>query len=174
MSQLLELLNSIKSQANERMLTPSQHAAFLDIVSHWRYPDTVNLCGPTGSGKTFLGWILARHMQASFYAVPDMLQQDLPLYTPAVVIDNTPVEEKEIRSLLSEIQLRQIKKAVLITTKPTRLGFPIIQLGTPTRADIEQLYHNLRYLHYYPADPVSTGNLWQVIYSVLKEPRYES
>ncbi len=173
-SRLLELINSIKGQANERMLTSSQRTAFADLINSWRYPGTLNLTGPTGCGKTFLGWIVARHFQASFYAVPGLLRQDLPLYSPAVIIDNSPTEEKEVRRILSEIQLRQIKKTVLITSKPIRLGFPIIELGNPTTEDIQQFYNNLRILQHFPTQPISTGNLWQVIYSVIKEPPHES
>jgi pantothenate kinase-related protein Tda10 len=110
MSKLLQLLNRLKAQANEAMLTKSQQLAFAEITKRWQFPDCINLCGTQGSGKTFLGWVVAHHYQAGFYAAPQIFKADLPLYIPALIIDNAPTEEKELRRLLSEVQLRQFIK----------------------------------------------------------------
>ncbi len=167
MSKLLQLLNRLKAQVNEDMLTNSQQSTFADVIERWRFPDRINLCGPQGSGKTFLGWIIARRYQAGFYATPQIFKYDLPLYTPALIIDNAPTEEKELRRLLSEIQLRQIHKILLITQKSIRLGFPIISLSTPTEADISKIYKNLGNLQFYSSHSLNKGNFWNVIHSVL-------
>lgn len=167
MSKLLHLINRLKAQVNSTMLTYSQEVAFVELSKRWSFPDRINLCGPQGSGKTFLGWVMARHYSASFYASPQVFAQDLPLYTPEFIIDNAPTEEKQLRRLLSEIQLRQTHKVLLITQRPIKIGFPVITLPLPTEADITKIYENLGVLQFHSPRPINEGNFWNIIYSVL-------
>ncbi len=178
MSQLLSLTNHLKAQANLNLLTPGQQQALAELESRWQFPDRLNLAGPPGSGKTFLAWTLARQHQAHFYAAPRQLGLEPPPYPLDVVIDNAPTEEKEVRRLLAELQLRQTRRLLLITRQPIRLGLPIIGLPAPTEADIAVVYDNCSRLQFYPAAlrdwpgypvarEVETPDFWQVIYSVL-------
>jgi len=167
MSRLLKLLNYVKAQADQSMLTPSQRLAFDRVLKQWRFPDVINLCGPSGSGKTFLGWTIANYTSASFYVTPKHLKQDLPLFTRGIVVDNTPTESKGLRKVLSEIQLRQIENALLITRAPNRLGLATVRLDKPAKTDIEQLYQNFSRLQFHPDQPLDQGDCWQVIHSVL-------
>lgn len=185
MSRLLFLINRLKAQASATMLTPSQRLAFAELEKHWRFPDRLNLCGPPGSGKTFLGWVIARHLQqVKFYATPRLFEQAQPPYSIDIVIDSAPSEEKKLRRLLAELQLRGVRRVLFITQNPIRLGLPTIELAPPTPADIATVYENCSKLQFYPqpssntedTHPISrnTGdrveeivNYWQAIFSVL-------
>jgi hypothetical protein len=167
MSKLLHLINRLKAQANPDMLTASQYQAFIQLNKQWHFPDKINLCGPQGSGKTFLGWVIARYYSANFYASPQTFEQDLPLYTPDIIIDNAPTEEKQTRRMLSEMQLRQVRRALLITNRPITLGFQVISLSLPTEADIVKVYANLNLLQFQTLQPVNDNNFWNIIYSAL-------
>lgn len=168
MSRLLHLTNLLKAQANVEMLTPSQMAALATLSNHWRFPDRVNLCGPPGSGKTLLGWVLAYQFQVDFYASPQLFENDIPLFTSALIVDNAPSEEKKLRQLISEIQLRQLHKVLLITQKPNKIGLPTITLSEPTAEDVAKIYKNLSTLQFYPTEELANkNNLWKIIYSVL-------
>lgn len=171
MSRLLHLINRLKAQASSTMLTTSQQMAFAELEKRWRFPDRLNLCGPQGSGKTFVGWAMARQHQARFYASPRLLVHDQPPYPTDIIVDNVPSEEKNLRRLLAELQLRQVRKVLFITSSPTHLGMPLITLAPPTKADIATVYENCSRLQFYPP-PLSKSdeekiNFWDVIYSVL-------
>ncbi len=167
MSKLLNLTNRLKAQASWHMLTASQRIAFDELEKRWRYPDRINLCGPPGSGKTFMGWVMARQFQAHFYASPRTLDQDQPPYPTQIILDNAPTEGKKLRRLLSEVQLRQVHRLLLITQSPICLGFPVIALPSPTEADINTIYENLSQLHFHSSCLVTKGNFWNVVHSVL-------
>lgn len=171
MSRLLHLINRLKAQASWTMLTASQRSAFDELENRWIFPDRLNLYGPHGSGKTFLGWVLSRQHQAHFYSSPKTLYRDQPPYPINIIVDNAPSEEKNLRQLLSELQLRQARRVLLITQKPVRLGLPIIELPTPTPADIATVYESCGKLQFYPSNPLTDNNeivnFWNIIYSVL-------
>ena len=167
MSKLLHLINRLKAQANIKMLTASQAVAYDELSKRWRFPDRINLCGSEGSGKTFLGWVMARESGAYFYPNSQTFEQDLPLYSPGLIIDNAPTEEKKLRRLLSEIQLRQVQKVLLITQKPIKVGFPIVTLIPPTEEDIAMFYKNLNDLNFYAAQHLNQTNFWTLINSAL-------
>jgi hypothetical protein len=183
-SKLLFLTNRLKAEASERMLTPSQRLALAELEKRWQFPDRLNLCGPPGSGKTFLGWVMARHLQqTSFYASPRVFEQAQPPYPTDIVIDNAPSEEKEVRRLLSKLQLYQVHRTLLITSSPIRLGWPVIELFLPTAADIAVIHENCSRLQFHPSpsspnethsvssapneNDKETANYWHIIYSVL-------
>lgn len=184
MSRLLQLINRLKAQATETMLTPSQRLVLIELEKRWQFPDRLNLWGPPGSGKTFLGWVTARHLpQASFYASPRAFEQAQPPYSTGIIIDNAPSEEKEVRRLLSKLQLHQVRQTLLITSNPIRLGWPVIELTLPTTADIAVIHENCSRLQFHPSSSLpkkphsgssipsendkEAANYWHIIYSVL-------
>ncbi len=167
MSKLLQLTNRLKAQASWNILTPGQRTILTELEKRWRFPDRINLCGPQGSGKTFLAWVMARQHEAHFYASPGMLDRDEPPYPTQIIIDNAPSEEKKLRRLLAELQLRQVCKVLLITRSAIRLGLPVITLPPPAEADITAIYENCSKLQFYCLGPIKKGNFWNVIHSLL-------
>lgn len=167
MSRLLHLINRLKAQASWTMLTPSQRLTFAELEKRWRFPDRLNLCGSQGSGKTFLGWVMARQHQAHFYASPRGLERNQPPYPTDIIIDNAPTEEKNLRRLLSELQLRHVRRVLLITPSPIHLGLPVITLCAPTQVDIATVYENCSQVQFHCPHPLNEGNFWNVIQSVL-------
>lgn len=167
MSRLLHLHNRLKAEARPELLTNSQHAVVATIGKYWQMPERVNLVGPRGTGKTFIGWTLTRVEGAVFFASPQIVKGvdvrgDCPL-----IIDNVSVEERSLRSLIAELQLLNVRKALLISADENRLGLPIVRLEYPTQDDIDVVYHNLSLLEYYALTPLVEGTLWQIIYSTL-------
>lgn len=167
MSKLLHLTNRLKAQAALDMLSPSQRTAYDALEKSWRFPERVNLCGAPGSGKTFLGWVAAHHLNAHFYASPNALAQERPPYSQQIIVDNVSSDERSIRLLLAELQLRQIHNLALITNRPNKLGFPVITLPPPTPGDIAFVYKNFSNLQFHPYSPIAQGNFWEVIHSVI-------
>lgn len=180
MSVLLHLLNRLKAQASWNMLTPSQRAAFSEFEKYWQFPERINLCGPPGSGKTFLGWVIGRQYGTSSYASPGALERDQSQFLAQVIIDNAPSEDKKLRRLLAELQLRQVRNLLLITQSPIHLGLPVIALPNPTEADIATAFENCNRLQLFTSqfpnndsfpqspDRLKAGDsLWKVIHSVL-------
>lgn len=168
MSRLLHLVNRIKAEARSDALTDGQRLAAAKIHRHWQLPERVNLVGPTGTGKTFLGWALARSYNASFRPSPQaLLRTDVDPAVP-LIVDNAPSDTLALRRVVAELQLRGVRSALLITRDENRLGLPIVRLGLPTTQDIHIVYHNLSLLEHYALSPLVTGNLWQVIYSTLR------
>lgn len=183
MSRLLQLINRLKAEAAETMLTPSQRLVLTELEKRWQFPDRLNLCGPPGSGKTFLGWVMARQSQASFYASPRAFEQAQPPYPAGIIIDNAPSEEKEVRRLLSKLQLHQVRRTLFITSSPIRLGWPIMELPLPTAEDIAVICENCSRLQFHPSVSLSkephsisstlnendkdATSYWHIIYSVL-------
>ena len=168
MSRLLQLLNQLKAEARADALTDGQRAAMVEIHRHWSLPERVNLVGPTGAGKTFLGWALARSLDAAFMASPQALLKVATAPAFPLIVDNSPSDTLELRRLVAKLQLRGVRSALLITSDENRLGLPIVSLGLPTLQDIHVVYHNLSLLEYYALEPLTEGNLWQVVYSILR------
>jgi len=164
---MLSLLNRLKAEVNYDMLTKGQLDAFREVERLWRFPECVNLWGSKGCGKTFLGWTLARSMQATFYPSLFALQKQARYTEQRVVVDNFPGGQIPLRWVLAELQLRNISHAVLITAQPGSLG--LLEIGIPALSmqDIDVVYRNLSLLECYALTPLRNGNLWEVLHSVL-------
>lgn len=167
MSRMLSLLNRLKAEANRNMLTKSQLDAFHEAEKLWRFPERINLWGPNGCGKTFLGWAVARSLRAAFFPSPFALRTHGFTIEQYVVVDNVSSGQMTLREVLAELQLRNISHALLITTQPSSIGLLEISLSTPTAQDIDMVYRNLSLLERYALTPLRSGNLWEVVYSVL-------
>jgi hypothetical protein len=174
MSRQLSLLNRLKTQVNPDWLTFSQQACYRLIEDHWRFPERVNLCGAPGTGKTLLGWVLSYAFRADHFSTPLALRQDSSLSSQPTIIDNVPPGDVSLRTVLAELQMRNIRTAVLITEHPNALGLPIVMLPTPTGNDIDIVYRNLSLLEYYTLTPKNSGNLWEIVDSVLGGGLHES
>lgn len=168
MSKFLHLLNQLKQYVDKTILTVPQQNAYENILEQWRFPERLNLCGPKGSGKTFLGWVLSRQSEVSFYATPQLFQDDIPLYISKVIIDNTPTEEKALRKLMSVVQLRDIPHVLFITQQSNRLGYSTIQLPYPSEDDLNIVNQNLNRLQFIQCQlPRQNCNFWDIIQSTV-------
>lgn len=167
MSRMLALLNRIKAQASRDFLTRNQLAALEEIERLWRFPERVNLWGPTGCGKTMVGWIVGRSLNANIYPSPHSFRERSQSNEQRVVVDNVPNGQRELRALLAEMQLKNIRTALFITKQPNRLGLPTVDLPIPTTEDIDVIYRNLSLMEHYALSPIRNGNFWNVIHSVL-------
>jgi len=166
MSKLLHLTNRFKAQANKSFLTPTQQAMLYKLQQSWQFPEKINLYGSGGSGKTFLGWVLARQQQAMFYASPRRFFQDFTV-NQSLIIDNAPIDEPQLRGILAELQLRNINRALFITHAPIRVPWPSFHLPTPTPTDIQTVYDHCGQMQYFTNTPRQSTNLWHIIQSIL-------
>lgn len=167
MSQLLRLLNRLKSEARLGILTDAQKLAYDGVMQLWQFPGHVNLCGGPGVGKTMVGWALSHNLDTTFFANLNLFQKNGVYPLPKVVVDNNHCESKAMRAILAEAQLRNSRRTLIITTEPNRLGLPVVKLNPPGKKDMDIIYHNLSLLEYYPLEPITSDNLWDLIYSVL-------
>ncbi len=165
---LLQLLNQLKQQAHPDLLTQTQQSAFQQLTYAWRFPERLNLYGVSGSGKTFLGWVIARHSQAQFYPSPRRFLEQ-PSSSEKVIIDNAPSDERQLRQLLATLQSRQIKHSLVITAEKNRTNWPAIQLPSPTSTDIQKIYDTCRQWQFFIAekrDCHDCRDLWQTIRAI--------
>lgn len=167
MSQLLRLLNRLKSEARLDILTDAQKLAYNEVVQLWQFPGHVNLCGEPGVGKTMVGWAMSHTLEAPFFASLKLFQESEEYPLQKVVVDNNHCESKAMRAVLAEAQLRNSRRTLIITTEPNRLGLPVVILQSSEKKDVDIIYHNLSLLEYYPIEPITSDNLWDLIYSVL-------
>jgi hypothetical protein len=164
---MLSLLNRIKAEASRDLLTSNQLTAFREIERLWRFPERVDLCGPPGSGKTMVGWVIGRSLHATVYPSPGAFRERSQYGEHRVIVDNVPYEQHALRTVLAEMQLKNVRTALLITTQPNRLGLPTVALPMPTTEDIDVLYRNFSLMEHYALSPLREGNLWAIIHSVL-------
>jgi hypothetical protein len=167
-SYLLALLNRLKAEARLERLTDSQQAARSYLAHLLHFPERVNLYGEAGSGKTFLGWALAREYGASFHTSPNAFYGATPNERRLQIVDNVPIESSDLRRLLAEMQLRNMRSAIIITQYANQLGLPAVHLPLPTVKDITIVYHNLSLLEHYALQPRQQGSLWQIVHSTLQ------
>ena len=164
---MLALLDRIKAQASRDFLTASQLAALEEIERLWRFPERVNLSGPPGCGKTMVGWVVGRSLNASVYPSPRAFRERSQHSERRVVVDNVSYDQTALRAVLAEMQLKNTRTALLITRQPNRLGLPTVALPSPTTEDIDVLYRNLSLMEHYALSPLRYGSFWNVIHSVL-------
>ena len=169
MSRLLSLLNRLKSEAREELLTGSQLAALDSLEKMWVFPERINLYGPPGSGKTFLGWVIVKRTSPAVYHSSPQAFRQCTAVTPHTlhVIDNASSEPNSLRRLLAELQLRNIRASLIITRHVNGIGLPSVHLPSPTPQDIMTVYRHLNLLDQYALTPRQDGNLWQIIHSTL-------
>lgn len=166
MSRLLTLQNHLKARAREGRLAEHQLRAFRDVQARWRHPEKLNLCGPAGAGKTFLGWALAYESGASFYAAPELLDA-APVPNRPVIIDNIDVDAYPLRRLLAMLELYNVRSALLISRSANPGLLPVIHLPVPDAADMTIVLHNLSELEFYSLNPPESADLWAIVRATL-------
>ncbi len=106
MSRLLSLLNRLKAEARYELLTGSQLAALHDLEKAWMFPERVNLWGSSGTGKTFLGWVMVTRTSPSIHHVsPDaFIQSDWVDNDALHVIDNASSDPNALRPFFAKFR----------------------------------------------------------------------
>lgn len=164
MSVWLQLLNEIKRRPPEQLLTPTQRIARDQLIDLMRYPQWINLCGKPGSGKTMVAWAVARACGAAHLALPTMLAERSPT-DEALLIDNAPHEEVDVRRLLSKAEMLRAVSVVIITRHPITMPMKRVELSLPNEGDLEVVFKSLGLLNYpcKRAALPSSPNLWDVL-----------
>jgi hypothetical protein len=168
MSRLLILQNQLKIRARADRLADHQLAVYRDIVDRWRYSEKLNLYGPAGAGKTFLGWALAYEQEATFFAAPEIfLETNAPSPQGPVIVDNIDTDPYQLRRLLAALQLHDIHAALFISRQPNPGLLPTLHLPPPGAKDRTVVLHNLSELDYYTNSPPENADLWQLVRATL-------
>jgi len=167
MSKMLLLLNKLKAQATLDWLTDSQRTAFDAVRDALRFPETVNLHGPVGTGKTFLAWTLSRTLEMPYFPSPSAFDERSERPTPHAIVDNAAAGERAVRNLLAVAQRKDTHSLLFITHQPNEMGFRAIALPALTPHDFDVVYRNLSLLEYYALPPLHEGSLWEAVHAVL-------
>ena len=138
MSAWLTLHNDLKRRCGPDALTPTQLTAYTRLCHLLRTPGWVNLCGKSGSGKTYVAWAVARATGAEYVPLPSSLTQ-LQAQPLAVVVDCAPVREAALRRVLAECDLLNIQTVLLVSREPTELPLVRVILPSPTDDDLSQV-----------------------------------
>ncbi len=137
----LRLSNELKARPPEPLLTPSQRGALEELESALAVPQWVNLHGPPGSGKTFVAWAHARRTGARHIPHHRRLEStEAGDWAPggknvALLIDNAPVQEQAVRTLLARCALLGVDRVVLISQEPVRM--PMRRVALPALAEAD-------------------------------------
>lgn len=143
MSRLVEFRNRIHHQFRREWLSPSQEQAYTRLKNLLVFQDAVNLCGSSGSGKTFLTWNLGKELSVSvcFLAgVEQVAEQRVANATVAIVDPHSP-ERSVIRATLAQLHRLGYKKVIFVSDEPTTDQIPICQLILTSR-DLSKIHQN--------------------------------
>lgn len=156
----------LEAQASLEWLTDTQHKILADLQTLLKYPNIVNLWGPAGSGKTFLGqaWIRARP-QAQYAA-----GWPTPIGRPPrlLIVDHLVADAATLHRLIADLQLYAISSAILISRRPNELHLPTVEMPPPTAGDFDIVYRNLSELDRHRLRPLAPqADLWQAMRSTL-------
>ncbi|MBL7209207.1 MAG: hypothetical protein ISS52_03840 [Dehalococcoidia bacterium] len=134
MSMYVEWLNQIKLKADSAWLTDAQKTAYGDVLERWPAQVFVCLCGPPGSGKSFIGRLLAKE-HGFIYA------NELKEVEPGphlVVIDG----EDYSRLMRPAVRLLGLKRVVVLMRQPPQDPMPRAEIAL-TEHDVRQFQHNI-------------------------------
>jgi hypothetical protein len=129
MSLYITWINLIKEKADENWLTVSQRAVYENILTRWRSAPFVNLCGPPGSGKTFIARLLAK--KHGYYYTFDL--QEAPEGAAHVILDDA----NYTRRCRLQARTRRLGRVLLITRHPISEAMPVASLELDIR-DVQQ------------------------------------
>lgn len=134
MSMYVEWINSIKSQATVDWLTDAQREAYNSIVTRWPQSRFVCLCGPSGSGKSFIARLLSsNHGYCHAWSL-----EEVPAGTARVVLEGCAYN----RLMRPAAEDKGITRLVLLLRQPPKDRMPCADLELCAR-DVHQFEHNL-------------------------------
>lgn len=142
MSDFVRNLNRIKAKRKFDWLTPSQQEAFTAVSKALKIPNSVNLFGREGVGKTFLAWMLADKLGYIYLVHPSHLEQLNPSETAGVILDNCQSSRQAHREMLKAVRFQQIHHVIFITRQMISDYTHYVELKL-TSIDQEQVQQNL-------------------------------
>lgn len=163
MSEWLRLLNEMKRRPMDEYLTPTQRAAREEICGLLHFPNRINLCGPYGSGKTYVAWSVMRATGATHVSVPEKL----PRLEPPIeilLIDNAGHYESEVRRLMASANLLGAVSVVFITREPIGMPMRFVRLPLPEPSEVEMILTSYaRFGFYQQHELPEKPNLWNIM-----------
>lgn len=142
---LAALQQRIRDRLSPDWLTPSQQKVW-DQLHLFNGPPhrVVNVYGPRGSGKTFIGWLMQREGYATYEIWPGARR---PIH-PRLTLDNAPADRasaRSVRPLVDELGIRQV--ILLSRQRVDEPDMPAFALRV-TEEDLDHFQANLfRHLH---------------------------
>ncbi len=134
MSLYVQWLNTIKERSTSAWLTDAQRSAYDKLTSRFGASLFVNLHGPAGCGKSFIGRLLAR--EQGFVYTHDL--QAAPSGSANVILDDA----EYTRLMRPTAQLLRLGRVILLTRHPVQESMPKVELRLTDR-DVAQFLHNL-------------------------------
>ena len=114
MSQYIRIINTVRKNIARLPLTKSQADCRVALIERLEYPGVVNLYGPHGCGKTFVGWCMANEGRVAYVVEPAQLAT-VEHKTPAVLIDNAGHRRTDYRRILGDLERARINRAIAVT-----------------------------------------------------------
>lgn len=149
MSIWLDLVNELKRRNIEELLTPTQKEISDRICALLDFPQRLNLWGPTGCGKTFVAWAIARNTGAMYESSPERLS-DETAFAEIIIVDNAPTTENAVRAILATCNLHEARSVILVTKWPIDMPMRRVQMGLPTESELALASQNISRLGFYP------------------------
>jgi hypothetical protein len=140
MTYLVSLLQRIAHNYNEEWLSPSQLAAYQYIKQVLLCQDTVNLNGFSGSGKTFVTWVLSKSTEVVFYRRCSSIESSAKSSKLAIV-DPQESDRDATRQTLEKLHRLGHCKIIMISTDPIDDQIPKYSLNFHPE-DYEHIYQN--------------------------------
>ena len=163
MSDRLRIVDNIKRHPTEELLTPTQRQIWESLCNLLQFPQRLNLCGPAGSGKTFVAWAVARTTGAIHVPIPTALYGLVP-GNEILMIDNAPHDEDDVRRIMATCNLLEARSFILITRQPVTMPIRTLELTLPTAADIDVVIRTFGRSGYFAQGSSSLGsNLWTIL-----------
>lgn len=164
MSAWLELVNNLKQRPVEEYLTPTQRQARDLICEIMQFPGWLNLYGGHGTGKTFLAWAVSRATGAAHITTPRQLF-NLEGEWDALIIDNAPYREDDVRRILARCDLLGTSTVMLVTRTRVALPMKNVHLNAPTPEEVALVIKALARLGYSSSQQLlpENANLWDIL-----------
>jgi hypothetical protein len=159
-SQYIRILNMIRKNTARLSLTKSQADCRIAILERLEYPGIVNLFGPHGSGKTFLGWCLANEERTRYIVEPSQIVA-VERATHIVVIDNAGHHRSDYRRILGDLESARINRAVVVTLERIEDSVQAFELHC-TPEDIHTACDNMTQLGH-PIEADLPVDLWDML-----------
>jgi hypothetical protein len=160
MSHYLTLLNHLKATCNETWLSPSQQIIWNTLHELLPLNEVINLYGDSGSGKTFLAWLLTKAGQVTYHHTYKTIPEQSPnMILP--ILDHQSSSRSHFRTLLKELNFRHLYKAIIITQTSIHDDCYRINLSLTS---LDYSFIKQRLLLINPTFKSTTNdNLWQFI-----------
>ncbi|WP_048108640.1 hypothetical protein [Methanosarcina barkeri] len=153
----ISIHNKIKGSVSEDWLTDSQKNILTNILDN-KIHDLINVYGPDGVGKTFLGWALQKRNYATYFSDIENVIEGCHI----AVIDNGNSSFEEYKTILKIMELKRIKRVIYLSRN--KLDAKVYSLNLAlTATDIEKVVKNINSvgLNIYDLD---CDNLWVLIF----------